>query len=312
MWTNTGVSAPRADVAMAPTGATPVAAPASTVEALLAQICVEFEGLSRQLKLIARYVEHHHDTLGLERIQDVAERCEVQPSAVVRFAKRFGYTGFNDMKRVFRDGIEERISPASRIYQERVREVVAPDTPPLRSADITLDYIDGALLGMQQLRRDLRGTLLDDAVELLAQAGTLWVAGARRSFPVASYLAYALQHTDKAVQLVGFVGAMHEGQLRGIRNGDAMLAVSFAPYAPETLLAAQVARTRGARLVVLTDSRMSPLAAEADVVLLVQESSSFGFRSLTNTMVLAQGLFIALACRMERVRQGASAPVLSQ
>ena len=37
----------------------------------------------------------------------------------------------------------------------------------------------------------------------------------------------------------------------------------------------------------------------ATVTLLVKEASAFSFRSLTNTMCLSQGLFIALASRLE-------------
>jgi DNA-binding MurR/RpiR family transcriptional regulator len=44
---------------------------------------------------------------------------------------------------------------------------------------------------------------------------------------------------------------------------------------------------------------MSPLASMATATLVVHESSTFGFRSLTNTMCLAQSLFIALAYRTE-------------
>ncbi|HEX7156391.1 MAG TPA: SIS domain-containing protein, partial [Burkholderiaceae bacterium] len=127
----------------------------------------------------------------------------------------------------------------------------------------------------------------------------VWIVGARRSFPVAAYLAYALQHTDKTVQLVSGVGAMHEGQLRSLRARDVMIAVSFSPYAEETLFAARLAVERGARLIAITDSRMSPLAAATATTLLVHESSTFGFRALTNAMALAQGLFIALAYRLE-------------
>jgi DNA-binding MurR/RpiR family transcriptional regulator len=76
-----------------------------TVEQLLQRISEEHEGLSRQLKLIARHVEKHCGRLGIEGIRDVAEQCEVQPSAVVRFAKHFGLTGFAEMQRIFRDGL---------------------------------------------------------------------------------------------------------------------------------------------------------------------------------------------------------------
>jgi DNA-binding MurR/RpiR family transcriptional regulator len=145
----------------------------------------------------------------------------------------------------------------------------------------------------------VRGSALEDAVELLALAPAIWVAGARRSFPAASYLTYALQHADKPVHHVTGLGAMHDGQLRGLREGDVMVAISYAPYAEETLQAVETALARGARVIAITDSRMSPLGTDAAVTLLVSESSTFGFRSLTNTMALVQSLFIALAYRLE-------------
>ena len=264
----------------------------------LARIGRESDQLSRQLKVIARYVEQHRDHLALERIQDVATRCEVQPSAVIRFAKHFGFSGYSEMQKLFRDGVAQRIAPSG-TNQSRIRDVIEHGSGRLSSADIADEFIGGAIAGMQELQRDLHSSTLGDAVELLAAAPCYWLAGSRRSFPVASYLAYALQHTDRAVQLLAGLGAMHEGQLRGLKSGDVMVAISFAPYAPETVLAAQLARSAGARLIAITDSRLSPLAPEADVLMLVQESSSFGFRALSNTMALAQSLFIALAYRLE-------------
>jgi len=278
--------------------AVPAASHSPAIDALLERISAEFADLSRQLKLIARYVEQHRDHLGLERIQDVAERSGVQPSAVVRFAKHFGFSGYTELQKVFRDGLSHRLAPDHN-YQARIRDVIDHAQGRLSSADIASEFIGGAIAGMRELERGVRGSALDAAVELLAHAPAIWVAGARRSFPAASYLTYALQHTDRPVHLVTGLGAMHEGQLRGLRQGDVMVAISYAPYADETQLAARQACERGARLIVLTDSRMSPLTADAAVTLLVSESSTFGFRSLTNTMALVQSLFIALAYRLE-------------
>ena len=274
------------------------AVPHPAAERLLTAITQEFESLSRQLKLIARYVEQHRDHIGLDRIQDVAERCGVQPSAVIRFAKHFGFSGYTEMQKIFRDGLARQIAP-SRNYQARIRSVIEAAQGQLSSADIADEFIGGSIAGMQELKRDLHSTVFDDAVALLAACQTVWVVGSRRSFAVASYLTYALQHTDKRVEMVSGLGGMVEGQLRGLRAGDVMLVVSFAPYAEESLQCARAAATRGAHLIALTDSQMSPLAGLAAATLVVHESSTFGFRSLTNTMCLAQSLFIALAYRTE-------------
>jgi len=50
-------------------------------------------------------------------------------------------------------------------------------------------------------------------------------------------------------------------------------------------------------VLVLTDSRMAPLARHAHALLLVHEGSAFAFRSLTNTLCIGQALFVALAYR---------------
>jgi DNA-binding MurR/RpiR family transcriptional regulator len=267
------------------------AAAQAPVEQLLRRISAEYEQLSRQLKTIARHVETHRDHIGLEGIQDVARQCDVQPSAVVRFAKHFGFSGFSELQKVFRDSLSRQIAP-SRNYKARIREIIASGAGTLPSAEIAQEFLGGALAGLQELQRGLDARAFNRAVELLA-----------------AYLDYALQHTGKPVHLVSALGSMHEGQVRGVRRGDVLIAVSFAPYADETLAVVDAALAQGARLVAITDSRMSPLARQASAALQVHDHPTFGFRTLTSPMALAQSLFIALACRLELAHE--SAPTLT-
>jgi DNA-binding MurR/RpiR family transcriptional regulator len=294
----------------------PVAAPGRTLppepdtartdgDLLVKRITQEFDTLSRQLKLIARYVEENRAHIGLDRIQDVAGRCGVQPSAVIRFAKHFGFSGYTEMQKIFREGITRQIAP-QRDYQMRIRSLIAAAQGQLSSADIAHEFIGGSITGMQELQRDLHSTIFDEALDMLVEAPSIWLVGARRSFPVASYLAYALQHTEKRVELLSGLGGMNEGQMRGIRPGDVMIVVSFTPYAEESMQCARRAVASGARVIAIADSQMSPLAALASALLVVSESTIFGFRSLTNTMALAQSLFIALAYRTELLYQPAT------
>lgn len=270
----------------------------ATVEQLLARISDEYDHLSKQLKAIGRHLERHRDRLGLEGIQDVATKCAVQPSAVVRFAKRFGFTGFAEMQRIFRAGLARQIASGDD-YEARIRDVIASAAGRLSSADIAREFLGGSIAGMQELQNSLQSTTLKKAVDLLVRADTVWIAGARRSFPVAVYLDYALQHTNKRIGLVTALGNMQEGAVRSVRRGDVLIAISFAPYAQETLAVARAAVRRGAKLLAITDSRLGDLARLAQVILKVQEHATFGFRALTSTMGLAQGLFIALAYRLE-------------
>ena len=272
--------------------------PPATEEALIKAIARDFESLSRQLKTIARHVEQHRSQLGIQSIQEVASLCDVQPSAVVRFAKHFGFTGFSALQKLFRDGLAQQISP-SRNYQSRIRQAIESGARDLSSAEIAHALIGGGIAGMEELQRSLQEPAFEDSVKLLAEADSIWLMATRRSFAVSTYLAYALQHTDKRIHHITSAGSMQDGQLRGMRPQDVLIAVSFAPYAEETESIVRQAHERGARIIAITDSRLSPLARFATCSLLVQETSVFGFRALTNSMAVAQSLFMALAYRLE-------------
>jgi DNA-binding MurR/RpiR family transcriptional regulator len=289
----------------ATTAGQPVPAGAE-VEQLIQRISAEFAGLSRQLKLIALHIEQHRAHLGLQGIQSIASQCGVQPSAVVRFAQHFGFSGFSEMQALFRDGLAQQLAPhknhGSR-YTSRIRQAIDAGAGQLTPIDIASEFLAGSVAAMQALQHDFDRLAFQQAVELAAGADTIWLAASRRSYPVAVYLDYALQHTDKRIHLVSAQGGMHLGQVRSVRPGDVMLAISFAPYADETLAVVQAAVQRGAKVLALTDSQMNPLAQLASVALVVQDNATLGFRSLTSTMALAQSLFVALAYKTELAYQ---------
>ena len=153
--------------------------------------------------------------------------------------------------------------------------------------------------GLEELAHDLDESQIDSAVSLLEKAENIYVVGVRRSYPVAAYIVYALSHTDKRVHLISGTGGMYREQMRSIRRNDVVVAISFTPYGEETRACVRHALRRHAKAVVLTDSRLSPLARHATALLLVKEGSAFAFRSLTSTMCLCQALFVALAYRLE-------------
>jgi len=271
---------------------------AAPVAALLARIAADYEALPRQLKSVARYVDQHRANVMVDRVGDIAARCGVQPSAVVRFAQRFGFAGFSAMQGVFRDDYSEQASPLLS-YHQRIRTLIASKRHALTGGAVARAFITGSMSGLEELAHDLDESQIDSAVSLLEKAENIYVVGVRRSYPVAAYIVYALSHTDKRVHLISGTGGMYREQMRSIRRNDVVVAISFTPYGEETRACVRHALRRHAKAVVLTDSRLSPLARHATALLLVKEGSAFAFRSLTSTMCLCQALFVALAYRLE-------------
>ena len=274
--------------------------PLDSLEGLLKAIKGDFQNLSPQLQSIAGQIEKNREKLALMGIQDLARSSGVQPSAIVRFAKRFGFSGFSALQSIFKAHAHQQLS-AGTDYQGRIKSLMKVKKEANTPVKLARDVIAVSIDGLHALENSISDLDFTKAVDLLAQSPSIWIVGARRSFSVAAYLAYALQQTSKPVQWINGIGLMQNGQLNALKKNDVLLAISFEPYAQETLEAIEFALSRDAKIVVITDSLFSPVAKIADVSLLVQDGSISGFRSLTSTLCLAQSLFMATALKIEQL-----------
>lgn len=269
--------------------------PPASAEELRAAILVRYESLSKRLQQIARYVLDEPNAMALETLAVLAERTGVQPSAIVRFAKSFGFDGATQMQRLFRDGLLSGTAPLG--YSERVREFTqnvdgkAVGDP----SQVLGEFVEGNILAMQNLGKIVGREDLANAVKLISQADTVYVAGFRRSFPVAAYLAYSLLQVDKRTVFIDSLGGMSLQQVHAINAKDLLIAVSYHPYAEETVHVVDAAVERGCKVLSISDSLVSPVAKPATLVLQVREAEIRKFRSLSASMCLAQALVISYA-----------------
>ncbi|MEN5044458.1 MurR/RpiR family transcriptional regulator [Pseudomonas koreensis] len=276
----------------------PLASPPINAERLLQLITDEYDTLPRQLKRIASYMSQQSDRIMVDRISDIARECEVHPSAIVRFSQRFGFSGFSEMQALFRAAYTHKASPVHN-YQQRIRSMIANQSQQASDGDLARECIDATRSGIERLGRELNDIAFEKAVDLIVNADNIYVVGVRRSFAVADYLVYNLQHTHKRIHLVSGLGGSYREQMRSVRSGDLVIAISFTPYAKETQHCLRYARQQQANTLILTDSHLSPLAKNANSLLLVNEGSALAFRSLSATLCLCQALFVAVAYRLE-------------
>jgi DNA-binding MurR/RpiR family transcriptional regulator len=266
----------------------------ASAEELRAAILARYSDLSKRMQQIGRHILDHPNDFALETLAVIAERSGVQPSAIVRFAQAFGYEGASQMQRLFRDGLIS--NNAALGYADRVRQLGrAADKGASEPDDLLAEFVEGNVLALNNLLQTTDVADLKAAVDAIADAGAVGVVGFRRSFPVASYLAYSLLQAEKRAFFIDGVGGLARQQLMAIGAGDLLVAVSFHPYSEETVSIVNEAAERGCRILAISDSLVSPIATPADHVLLVRESEVRKFRSLSASMCLAQALVINYA-----------------
>lgn len=273
-------------------------------EELEARITADYPSMSRRLQQTARFLLDHPQEVAFATVARLAQDAAVTPSTLIRFANSCGFKGFSEMQQLFRSRLVDELPN----YTERIRAVRSATGETPDSTQLLWEFAEANRDALEQLpgRIDPKG--LEQALDILDEAAAIHVLGARRSFVVANYMTYALHHIEKPAFLVNGLGGMYGEQIRAIGQQDALIAVSFSPYAEESLLATEQARSRGVPTVVITDSSLSPLARLADVVLVVHEAEVKSFRGLAASLCLTQSLAIALGMRKDREKEQSSRP----
>ena len=255
--------------------------------------------LPKRLLQVADFALAHPQEVAFGTVVEIAKHASVQPSTLVRFARALGYDGFTDMQDVFRAHARNRWPD----YKQRLETVRSQEEGHRDPIQLLKSFTRASSESLEQVGYSVNPASLAQAIDLLAAAKVIYLLATRRSFPVTSYLAYGLRRLKIRCELVDQIAGLAPEQISLLSPEDALLVVSFAPYAKATQELAAAAQRVRLPIVVITDSPFSPLVQVSTCWLEVVEADFGGFRSLAGTLALGMTLAVAVA-RAREDRKG--------
>ena len=121
--------------------------------------------------------------------------------------------------------------------------------------------------------------------------------GLRSTYSVAYIFHYVRSLFGGASVLVDGIGGTGTDALRTIGRYDVLLAITVRPYTRQTISAAQYASGRGAKVVAITESEISPLASIASETLIIGTETPSFFPSMTPAFATVECLAALVAAR---------------
>lgn len=236
------------------------------------RLVADFDALPGQLRQAARYVLDHPRDVALLSMREQAREAGVQPATMTRLAQRIGLDGYDSMRTVhaeaLRSGEPQGFTAKAGAQVERQR----------KQGDRALagNMLDRTAGQMAELGSAAGLDRLETAARTLSAAQRIYCMGMRSSYAIAWQLHYTLSMIGDRSVFLDSPGGTGMDAIARIAPGDVLLAVSVAPYTRATVALARLAASRGAVLVAVTDSEVSPLARIArDVVLVPTDTASF-------------------------------------
>lgn len=219
----------------------------------------QYGNLSKGQQKVAKYLLENPREFALHSAKEIGEKAGLSETTVIRFCYAIGLSGYSELQKNVRDQFISEKSSLANYYSSK------------------LDIVDESRFFEQVMEKDIqfiRETMMrineadfQKAVDLLESAEKVYICGLRSSFSMANWLAFSLGIVRKNVQLIRRDTDDVLSMISGMNSDSVFVALSFHRYMKETIHIAEMAKSKGACIVGITDSPVAPLRDIADILL---------------------------------------------
>lgn len=244
---------------------------------------------SKSQKRIAEAILSNYEQTAFMTAAKLGQMVGVSESTVVRFATELGFAGYPEFQRAVRDLIRAKLTPVQRISITNAR---------LGNGDLLTNVMNSDVNKIRQSLESIDREAFEKAVSHLLGAKRIFIIGVRSSFALASFLSFNLSMIMDNVHMIQPTSTSEVfEQILDISAGDVIFAISFPRYSTKIVKAVRYAKANKAKIVVLTDSQLSPIAEYADCLLTAESDMVSFVDSLIAPLSIINAILAAITLR---------------
>ena len=259
---------------------------APTTERTLKKLSSLYPELTPKLKKAADFVMDQPVDVALLSIRKSAEAAGVTPSTLTRLANTLGFERYDGFRKVFRQAVHSKAPATFGNRAESLQEMASasPDNK------VFFDFAASAYKDLEQLFSEETLGKIQQAAPMLTSANNVYALGLRDTFACAHHFTYVGRIAFPHFRLIRGQEGSLLSELAAIGKEDVLVVFGFDPYSSETVHAANMVRESGAKLIAVTDTLRSPLAAGADITFTVENETPHFFPTILASIALVEAL----------------------
>jgi DNA-binding MurR/RpiR family transcriptional regulator len=251
------------------------------------RIMTQSDRLTATERKIAAVVADEPQAIAFGTVAAVAQKAGTSGPSVVRLAVKLGYEGFVDLQAEVQAELAKQLGPA----RERIRQ-----RPP---GDLIGQVATAEQDNVAQTLHRLSHDALNRVASRMADAGRrIWVFPGTETAPIGTAMVNQLSQLRERVALLGGSEVAVSRALAALAPSDVLVAIDIHRYERSLVSIVRWAKMRGAEVIALTDSPLSPLAGVAHETFFISARGVGPFDSMTGGLALANTLVAAVAVHL--------------
>jgi DNA-binding MurR/RpiR family transcriptional regulator len=240
-----------------------------------------------QKRLAERFLSFGHEAAFLT-LAKLASQLKTSEATLIRFARSLGYGGYPHLQRELQNSIRQKLSPPKAL-QESLAEK--------DDRDIFSEIFETEHHNLNKARESNSKPIIEQAIQEIIKARRVGVTGYRSSSSMAHLLYILLSEVRKNCELLEFHMGSLPSQIINYGAKDLLICISLPRYSYQTVVNLKYVKKKKCKTIAITDSPLSPIGQEADLVLLAGNRSLTYFNFLASTVALINCLVAGVSLR---------------
>lgn len=251
----------------------------------------EWRTFSPRLQVVAKYIIDHPSDFGLDSIRATSTKIGVSTFTLVRMATTLGLSGFDELREPFRRALLARPPDGAR------DEWVARMAEDGKIGSILAEASTNTVAIVERSLRAQDAETMARAADIMLTSRDVFLTATRASYALAYFFHYVGRMALPTLQLIPRHMNSPIDELRNASADDVLIAITFTPYSRDTIEACRFARSKGAKLILISDSDFVVPELSPDVTLIASNLSTHYFGAFTGAMAVIESLIAILVAR---------------
>lgn len=244
--------------------------------------------LTSAQRKVADYILKHPTEVAFLTVEQLAGFIGVSVATVMRLTYVAGYTGYVQFQKGLQELLRNRVAPPTKL-EANVKK--------LGKNKLLIECAKVQIANINKTAEFLSDEAIDNALKLMFAAKKIYVIGIRGSAAVATYLNEGLNRLGVDCELLIPDSARLQAILSKLSADDLLIAISLPRYARRTVEVVRVAKSKGVKLLSITDGYSSPLAMLSDTFLACVYDSMAFHNSEIGALFVADFLVTSVAIK---------------
>ncbi len=222
----------------------------------------EASSLTKTETIIANYFLDHINSIYLKTASDLAMDIGVSDTSIIRFIRTLGYSGYTEFQKSMKNELFEQTGRAS-TPSDRFQEM-SGKTGGISLSEKLLGY---TIENLQKTCEKIDIGLLEKAASTIVKSKNKYIVGFRDTASLVDFMESKLLYLLPGISKHIHADSSVIEKFADLTKDDCVIIYSFPRHSSIFTTLTNMAKEKGASIIVITDKVTAPIVKQADIIL---------------------------------------------